>query len=73
MADWERRRMMKRAHHAVRLACLSGDLIEPARCETCGAEVRLDAHHDDYSRPLDVRWLCPGCHKRHHMALRRGR
>jgi ribosomal protein S27AE len=32
-------------------------------CEKCG-EVKVDAHHDDYAKPLDVRWLC----RRHHMA-----
>lgn len=62
---------MQRAHAAVRLACLSGVLIEPAVCEECRAEVRLDAHHDDYRKQLEVRWLCPRCHKRHHVELRR--
>lgn len=67
--DWLRRRTMNRAHQLVRIACLRGDLVEPATREDCGEEVRLDAHHDDYSRPLAVRWLCPCCHKRHHVAL----
>jgi len=35
-------------------------------CEVCGA-ARVDAHHPDYSKPLEVRWLC----RKHHMALHR--
>jgi hypothetical protein len=34
-------------------------------CEVCGAE-EVHAHHDDYSKPLDVRWLCPSHHREHH-------
>ena len=34
-------------------------------CEVCGA-ADTEAHHDDYSRPLDVRWLCRPHHLAHH-------
>lgn len=30
-------------------------------CKDCGAQ-KTDAHHDDYARPLSVRWLCRKCH-----------
>ncbi len=40
--------------------------IERQPCEECGETRRVHAHHDDYSRPLVVRWLCPLHHHRHH-------
>lgn len=45
-------------------AIRTGKLV-PQPCEVCGA-TKVDAHHDDYSRPLDVRWLCRGHHRRLH-------
>ena len=53
-----------RAHNAVARALRSGKLVKEP-CEVCGA-VRVHAHHDDYSKPLEVRWLCP----LHHAAVR---
>ena len=31
-------------------------------CESCGSERNVVRHHDDYARPLDVRFLCRRCH-----------
>lgn len=50
------------AKNAIRLAILTGKLRQQP-CEVCGATV-ADAHHDDYSAPLEIRWLC----RRHHTA-----
>ena len=45
-----------------------GELVKPAVCSGCGAQATrpwgLQCHHRDYSNPLDVEWLCPGCHAR---------
>ena len=51
------------ARKAVAHAIEAGKLKRQA-CEICGA-VNAQAHHDDYSRPLDVRWLCRTHHKAH--------
>ena len=56
------------AHCAVRRAVRRGELV-PQPCETCGT-TPTHGHHDDYSKPLDVRWLCRSCHyKAHHPTI----
>ena len=35
-------------------------------CEICGVIDKVHAHHDDYSKPLNVRWLCPLHHAQWH-------
>jgi hypothetical protein len=49
----------QRAHNAVNNAIRAGKL-ERQPCEVCGANAH--AHHEDYAKPLDVRWLCPAHH-----------
>jgi hypothetical protein len=34
-------------------------------CEICGNEKSV-AHHDDYDKPLNIRWLCQAHHKQWH-------
>ena len=51
-----------KAKKAVHYALKIGKLIKQP-CEKCGAE-KADAHHDDYAKPLEVRWLC----RSHHIA-----
>jgi DNA-binding XRE family transcriptional regulator len=51
-----------RARTAVRLALESGRLTKPDACERCGAVTALEGHHADYSKPLEVEWVCDPCH-----------
>lgn len=52
------------AHIMVSNAIRDGKLTRQS-CEVCG-DKSTHAHHDDYSRPLEVRWLCPQCHSDEH-------
>jgi hypothetical protein len=63
------------ARTAVAAALNRGDLVRPKICETChgpgqpyaDGRAPIQAHHPDYSQPLDVEWLCRDCHgARHH-------
>lgn len=42
-----------------------GELI-PQPCEDCGATEEIQAHHDYYDKPREVRWKCKGCHRKRH-------
>ena len=55
------------AHTAVLKAIKDGRLIRPYHCEQCGKQNRIIyAHHDDYNKFLEVRWLCSRCHHHWH-------
>lgn len=48
-----------------------GDIVPPVKCNRCASPPasgfkRLDAHHQDYIKPLEVEWLCRTCHIRAH-------
>lgn len=56
-----------RVQVAVYRAIKAGKLVrEP--CEICG-DPRSHAHHDDYSKPFEVRWFCALHHKLYHKYL----
>lgn len=59
----ERNPAKRAAHIAAGNAIRDGKLIRHP-CEVCGAKAQ--AHHDDYSKPLDVRWLCSTHHAEWH-------
>ncbi len=50
--------------HAVK----RGKLIRGS-CQTCG-KPNGQAHHDDYSKPLDVKWFCPLHHREYEDKMR---
>lgn len=52
----------QRAWNAVHRAIKAGLLVRPAACGRCETACRPQASHDDYSRTLDVEWLCRPCH-----------
>lgn len=60
---------LRRHHNARRSLCRAlqqGRIVRPPTCSACGAGGRIEGHHHDYSRALDVEWLCSSCHAKRH-------
>ena len=51
------------AHSKVFNAIRCGELVRSNVCERCDSVGVTEATHTDYSKPLDVEWLCYSCHR----------
>jgi hypothetical protein len=58
LANKTKKKAQSKANAAVR----GGKIPKKTNCEACGSAARLHMHHHDYSKPLEVAWLCPACH-----------
>lgn len=62
---------VRRARWLVFKAVKEGILVRPVNCPICErSDRKIQGHHADYSKPLEVEWMCPTCHARtHHNCL----
>ena len=62
-ARWEKNNPEKRtAQVTLGNAVRDRKIKKPRTCPQCGATGRIHGHHEDYSQPLKVEWLCAKCH-----------
>ena len=59
-------KLKDKAHRAVYCAIKIGKLIQPKICSKCHRRCKPHAHHNDYNKPLKVKWLCWKCHNLRH-------
>lgn len=62
----ERKDAKRGAHRTIAHLIKRGVIKRPERCQECKRPCRAHAHHDDYNKPREVRFLCPRCHRRWH-------
>lgn len=60
----EEEKFKKKVRQLTHYSMRTGKIIK-SPCEVCG-ELKVEAHHDDYNKPLQVRWLCRKHHDEHH-------
>lgn len=59
-------RFKQRIRQVVRYALKTKKISKPDFCCVCNKKCRIDAHHEDYSKPLDIMWVCRACHAEIH-------
>ena len=58
---WRKKDFNRGVAHSKVYRALQNKTLKKGKCEKCGAK-KVVAHHDDYTKPLVVRWLCQPCH-----------
>lgn len=58
------KRFKEQARRKLQLAVQHGKIIR-GPCSQCGAP-KSEGHHEDYSKPFEVQWLCRPCHRALH-------
>lgn len=63
--NWYQKNKEKRkAHVVLNRAVNKGIVMRPESCSECNKKCKPDGHHEDYSKPLEVVWICRACHSR---------
>lgn len=62
---WVEKNQIKRAAHILVGNALRDGRLKKKPCEICGCK-KSHGHHDNYAKPLDVRWLCDFHHNEWH-------
>lgn len=54
--------LKRAARVALGNAVRAGNVVKPPECQVCSVCDDLHGHHEDYTKPLEVIWVCSACH-----------
>ncbi len=57
------------ARQIVHIALKGKMIIKPEVCTQCMSREKIEAHHEDYSKPLEILWVCYECHRAIHRRM----
>ena len=63
---WDQHNPAAYRAHNIANAAVRDRKLSRQPCQICGAIEHVHKHHRNYSRPLDIVWLCAKCHARVH-------
>lgn len=61
----------KRAVRKITEEYIRTGVLKKGPCEICGTEESIEAHHDDYNKPMEIRSLCRTHHLEYHVNERK--
>jgi len=66
---YAQRKMKNLAASLINYGLRCGYIIRKTECEKCGEKGIIEGHHSDYSKPLEVVWVCIECHAKLHTRM----
>ena len=64
LTDEQKKRANARSYYKVYKK--RGNVEHSGICEVCKSKEIVEAHHEDYNKPLEVLLLCKPCHVKYH-------
>jgi hypothetical protein len=68
--NWKLKYPEKNKAHKLVYSGVRNGTIKKEPCIICG-ELKSESHHEDYSKPLEIMWLCKKHHYEHHVNIRK--
>lgn len=64
---WRKSNLPQKAANAYLLRYIKKGVMTRSKiCSDCLKECKTEAHHQDYTKPLEIIWLCRRCHMKLH-------
>jgi len=67
--SYQEKHAIKRGAHVIWGNYIKRKKVDPEPCANCSGTHDINAHHEDYTKPLEIIWLCKACHGKRHREI----